>query len=246
MKAIVTGMNGTVAPVLGEYLKTKGIEAIPWDREKVSTTDIKEMQAFFDHIQPTYFFHIGMGPAQWASTLATICFERQIPFLFTSTVSVFSEAGTGPYTVESLPDAEDDYGKYKRDCEEAIKEANPNAWIVRIGWQIGHDRGSNYMIDFLERTMDEKGFIPASSEWYPSTSFLEDTVEALYTIFTTKQPGLYLANGNPSYSFHNIVTALNQKHGGKWKVKETTDLKRDDRMFDDRVELSSIHKKLDI
>ncbi len=35
MKAIITGMNGTVAPVVADVLAKHDIETVAWDRTKV-------------------------------------------------------------------------------------------------------------------------------------------------------------------------------------------------------------------
>ncbi len=194
---------------------------------------------------PQWFLHIATGPVEWAERVAKICRKLQIKFLFTSTVSVFSEYGSGPYTIDSTPNAEDDYGRYKRECEDRIKAVNPEAYIVRLGWQIGRSVESNNMFAFLERSMAEKGTIEASNTWYPSCSFLEDTAEILYDIISHFPSGLYLINSNKKSSFFDIVCALN-KGSKRWKITAGDYPKRDDRMVDNRVRIISLEEKLEI
>ncbi|WP_214848241.1 sugar nucleotide-binding protein [Exiguobacterium sp. s193] len=243
MNALVTGMNGTVAPVLADVLRMHQYEVIAWDRSVVSTTDSVIMEAFIDQVQPDLLLHIGMGSAEFAESLARLSFERNIPFLFTSTASVYANHQQGPHDPSVLPEADDEYGFYKRTCERLIQAVNPDAYIVRIGWQIGQVAGSNNMIDYLERHAST-GPIPASKNWYPACSFLEDTAQMLYTILTAQTPGLYLADGNPTHSFFEIATALNVYHGSKWRIEEDDTIQRDDRMNDHRVTIQPISDRL--
>ena len=245
MKAVITGMNGAVAPIVADYFASREMKVVPFDRSKVDINNKVAIKEFLELERPSLFLHIATGPVEWAEMVAKICREMNIRFLFTSTVSVFSEDGSGPYTIDSEPKAEDDYGKYKRECETKIAAINPDAYIVRLGWQIGHSAGSNNMFDFLERTMAENGFIEASEKWFPSCSFLADTAEALYDIVTNFPSGLYLLNSNKKSSFYDIVKGIDNGKN-RWKVTPGSSLNRDDRMFDDRVNIISIEEKLDL
>lgn len=246
MKAIITGMNGTVAPVVAKGLQRHGIEGIAWNREQVSTTDEQEMRQFIESVRPDYFLHIGMGSVEWAETLARLCGEMKIPFLFTSTVSIFSDDVTGPISPDTTPDAEDDYGKYKRDCERAIVRVNPSAQIVRLGWQIGDEAGSNNMMDYFTNEMKQRGVIQASEHWYPSCSFLQDTAETLLEILIKRGPGIYHLNGNTNYSLYDIAVGLKELHDADWQIECTNEPKRDNRMIDSSVQIRPISKRLNL
>jgi len=244
MKAILTGMNGTVAPVVANVLRQHQIEPIAWDRSRVSTTDEQEMRRFIESERPSYFLHIGMGSVEWSETLARLCGEYKIPFLFTSTVSIFSDAVTGPIPPDARPDAEDEYGSYKRECERVIAAANPGAQIVRLGWQIGERAGSNNMMDYFENEMQQHGVIRASEHWYPSCSFLDDTATSLVDILTKRGPGIYQLNGNTSLSLYDLALQLNELHGKEWRIECVTEPKRDNRMVDTNVTIEPITTRL--
>jgi dTDP-4-dehydrorhamnose reductase len=243
MKAIITGMNGTVAPEVAKYFMAMGVNMIAFDRSKIDINNENMIADFLQAEKPDWFLHIATGPVEWAERVAKICRELNIKFLFTSTVSVFSEHSSGPYTVESVPNAEDDYGRYKIECEKRIIAVHPEAYITRLGWQIGRSAGSNQMVDFLERSMAEKGHIEASVKWYPSCSFLEDTAAALYDIVMNFPSGLYLLNSNKRSTFYEIVSAMN-KQNKRWNVTRGSNPNRDDRMFDERVKMISVEEKL--
>ena len=243
MKAVITGMNGAVAPNVAAFFSKQGVEVVTFDRTKIDIHNDASISAFLKQENPDFFLHLATGPAEWAESSARICGDQGIRFLFTSTVSVFSEQGSGPYTVESTPNAEDNYGKYKRDCEARVVAANPDVLIARLGWQIGRAAGSNNMFDFLTRTMAENGQIEASESWYPSCSYMEDTGQTLFDLATGHPSGLYLVNSNRSSTFFEIVNGIN-KSVGSWKVVPGVAPSRDDRMFDNRVKIVSIEDKL--
>ncbi|HSL86786.1 MAG TPA: NAD-dependent epimerase/dehydratase family protein, partial [Bacteroidales bacterium] len=112
MKAIITGMNGTVAPVLYEELLKHDMDVIIWDRNKVSTDSEDAVYDFIKEVNPDLFFHIATGPVKWVEYIAKATEKLSVKLLFTSSVSVFSENGTGPYDITSVPNAEEDYGLY--------------------------------------------------------------------------------------------------------------------------------------
>lgn len=240
MKVIITGMNGTVAPVLYEELLKHNMDIIIWDRNEVSIDSEKSVYDFIKEVKPDLFFHIATGPVKWLEYIAKATEKLGVTLLFTSSVSVFSEKGTGPYDATSVPNAEEDYGLYKIECERVVRTHNSNSIILRLGWQIGSSTGSNNMFDFLTKAQEENGYIEASSRWYPSCSFLEETVKTVVEAALTYKPGTYLANSNRTYTFYEIVNHLKEKHQAQWTVRETTSFVRDDRMFDDRVKIREL------
>jgi dTDP-4-dehydrorhamnose reductase len=240
MKALLTGMNGTVAPVLAESLAASGYAFLPWDRELHPIDNREAVEGFIVSESPDLLCHLAMGSPDWTEWMAQICAERDIPFLFTSTVSVFSSSQVGPFSIEDTPQPQDDYGRYKLECEQRIQAANPNAWIVRLGWQIGSSPGGNHMVDYLDRTYREKGVIEASTEWFPGCSFLPDTAETLTTILEGMPSGLYHLDGNPGLSFHEIALGLNRLQGNPWKVVPAANLVQNHRMLDPRVTVAPI------
>lgn len=240
MHFIITGMNGTVAPVLAHHLQSQGHTTVAWDRTQVPTDNAGLMARFIYEQRPDGFFHVATGSPEWAASVARICAELNIKFLFTSSVSVFSNEQEGPFAVTTPPQASDDYGKYKREVEQKVLAANPQATIARLGWQIGAERGKNHMVDYLMRQMDEKGRIEASTRWYPSCAFLEDSAAALSQLMTDYSPSLYHIEGNPGLNFYEIVQNLNRLHGGTWSVEPNENFVHNQRMTDDRLTVRQI------
>lgn len=244
MKAVVTGMNGTVAPFAGRELAVHGFEVAAWDRTEHPVEDQAAGRGFLDRAAPDWLFHIGMGPPEWAGFLAAESRARGIDFLYTSTVSVYADRETGPITPETAPDGTSEYARYKLESERQVRAADPGAVIARIGWQIGSAPGTNNMIDYLYSRSLEDGLVRASTRWYPACSFLEDTAAVLHRLRRDHAPGTYLVDSNRNLNFYEIVSALNRLHGDPWEVLAVNDFTLDLRMIDDRIDSPPIERRL--
>ena len=244
MKALVTGLNGTVAPFLARALSAAGHIVIPWNRSVVPIDDRDAARDFIRREHPDWFFHVATGSPAWAELAAGVCSREEIRFLFTSSVSVFSASQCGPFTVDILPKPDDDYGRYKLECEQRVRAARHDAVIVRLGWQIGATPGGNQMVDYLDRTFKTLGQIDASVHWYPACSFLSDTARSLMHMMQNFPPGLYHLDGNPGLSFYEIAAGLNRIHGEPWIVNPGTTPVQNSRMIDQRVQVGSISEIL--
>jgi dTDP-4-dehydrorhamnose reductase len=245
LKIIVTGINGTVAPVLGRELATRSHSVIAWDRSAVPPDDGAACEQFIDALQPEALCHLATGSAAWAEMLARECAAAGIRFLFTGSVSVFSIAQHGPFTVDVEPQPTDDYGRYKLECEQRILAVNAQAVVARIGWQIADRAGSNNMVDYLTRTNAAAGAIDASENWQPACSFLPDSAAALTELlFDRNACGIYHVDGNPGLSFFEIATRLNERHGRAWKVRRVAEPNWNQRMIDARVRVTPISERL--
>lgn len=244
MKALITGMNGTVAPVLAQALTQAGYIPVAWDRSLHPVDHPDAVKFYMACEKPDCLCHLAMGSPGWAEGLAQGCAEQGIPFLYVSSVSVFSGSQTGPFAPSDRPHPDDDYGRYKLECEQRVQTANPKAHVVRIGWQIGSAPGGNQMVDFLDRTFRDQGVIEASTEWFPACSFLTDTAKGLVNILHSPPPGLYHLDGNPGLSFHEIAVALNRLQGQPWKIVPGRNPVRNHRMVDPRVAIAPITSRL--
>lgn len=240
---LITGLNGTVAPVVAQALQRDGSKVVGWDRNKVPETDFASSAEFLDQCQPQKIYHIGLGPPEWAAVIASWCRDNDRPFLFTSTASVFAGCPERPYTIDDQPDATDDYGRYKYDCEQAVLTANPNALIVRLGWQIGDGPGSNNMVDYFE-TKAADGILELSTNWFPACSFLEDTADALLELESRGERGVFHLDGNPGLSIFEIGKRLSELHANRWQVQAASEPRYYNLMRDARVPVAPITRKL--
>ena len=137
MRIMITGLNGTVAPVVAGLLKDYGHTVVGWDRSRVPIDNERAIFQFLEDQNPDWFLHIATGSPDWAELIAKICALKKIKLLYTSSASVFSSSQKGPFRVSTLPEPEDDYGRYKYHCEELIKRNQADVIIARLAWQIG-------------------------------------------------------------------------------------------------------------
>ena len=259
MKALVTGAGGTVGGALCARLRAQGIEPVGWDRGRAMPGDFDAARALFDAAAPDVVFNLAMPSRptgvdnegwivneKWTGDIGRIAAERGVAMVHASTVMVWTNRAVGPFTPDSPPpDETEGYGHSKLMSEHAARSANPDARVVRLGWQIGEGPGGNNMVDNLERQMAEKGEVAASTRWMPATSFLPDTADALIEAWR-RPPGTYLIDSNTRWNFHEIVMALNRLHGGRWNVRATEDFTYDQRMTDGRLAVATLDRRLEL
>jgi dTDP-4-dehydrorhamnose reductase len=258
MKAIVTGAGGTVGSALSKHLAAQGHQVAAWDRAAVPIDRYQPMEDFVRQERPDVLFHLAIASRstgvaneswlvnyEWTSELAWITRQLGVRFVFTSSVMVFSDNAKGPFTVDSEPDAPQGYGYEKRMAEQRVFHQNPDAVVARLGWQIGTRAGSNNMLDFFEKKAAAGEGIAASRKWYPACSFVRDTAGALTWLASTT-PGLYLIDSNTRWNFHEIASALNEKHGRRWNVVANDSFVFDQRMVDPRVPIPSLQQTLSV
>jgi dTDP-4-dehydrorhamnose reductase len=239
-KTLLTGMNGTVAPVLAEELRGRGWETVAWDRRVVSPDDREAVARFIREVRPSALVHCAMGSPQWAEDMARLCAEEGSKFVYVSSASVYGTQQQGPFTIHDTPLPCDDYGRYKLECEQRVRAANADARIVRLGWQIALRPGGNNMVEYLARQQAEHGSIAASTLWFPACSLLEDTARVLAEVVERFPADLYHLDGNPGRNFGEIASALNRAMGNPWNVRPGAGFRMNNMLRDNKLPCVSI------
>jgi dTDP-4-dehydrorhamnose reductase len=239
-RAYVTGLTGTVAPWLVKALQAQGIKVVGHHVRVDQPSDIARSLADVENHHPDAIFHLALGPVAWSRALAEYAFLHHVKFVYISTASVFEDNAGGPYTVDTPVLAKGGYPLYKYQCEQAIKEVNPHAYILRIGWQIDPNQRSdtNNMFRFFHDQIKTLGKIKVSDHFYPSASFLPDTVLAIIQA-STMPYGTYHLNGN-EHSLYAIAQALKQRYATHWIVEKDPSFSRNDVLQDDRIVLPKV------
>jgi dTDP-4-dehydrorhamnose reductase len=238
--AYVTGLTGTVAPFLVQALRTSGYSTGGHHTRVNEAKDIPLSLADIAFIKPTIIFHLALGPIAWAEALATYAHQHHLTFVYVSTASVFDDNAAGPYLVSAKVNAKQGYGLYKYQCEQAVLKANPNAYVIRIGWQIDPKQrtDTNNMFRFFQDQLKQQGKIVVSDQFYPSASWLHDTSDALVNVTHDYPSGLYHLNGNLSDSLYTIASKLNQQFKKNWIIEKDDTFKRNDVLLDSVYPLS--------
>lgn len=236
-RVLITGLNGTLAPVLAESFVNLGIDVVGWDRSRFAPEDPNSLHRLVEAHQPQALCHLATGSPDWARTLAAGCQQLAMPLLFTSTAMVFDAQVDGPYSTSSQANPQDDYGRMKLASEQSIRQAYPQALIARIGWQIGDKRGGNNMLEALHRQMEENGKVVASKAWVPATSFMQDTADTLASLLIQRQQGLFHLDSNAvdQMTFADLVKRLNAAFNCHWLIETNTSYQHDQRLIDARA-----------
>jgi dTDP-4-dehydrorhamnose reductase len=232
-KILITGQNGTLAPKVVQAAQTQDFAVLTWDRARVSPTDQAATQAFLEQSRPDAIVHLAMGSETWAAQMAAYAAGANVPFVFTSTAMVFDHEPNGPHRPSDLRTAKDEYGLYKIRCEDAIRVANPNAVIVRIGYQMDPDGWGNNMVAHLEQQA-QQGVIQASTVWIPATSQMQQTATALLENLGAAGGTYHLdANAVAALNYFELVLSLKQRLGrSHWQVMANESYRHDQRLID--------------
>lgn len=225
-------------------MKADGYSVVAWNRDEVAPLDQAAARDFFEQVRPDLVVHCATGPAEWAAQIAGLARSVGVGFIYTSSVSVFGGSQTGPFSVADVPEPEDDYGKYKLECERSIAIENSDAIIVRIGWQIGFSHGGNHMLDHLYRVAEQNGVIHASTNWYQSCSFLDDTATGISSLIAGPA-GLYHLNSNTTLNFYDLVSRLRKYVNADWVVEPSESPVCNNIMLDNRVVIPAFNARLD-
>lgn len=232
MRLLVTGMNGTVAPRLAEHARRAGHDVVRWDREVVPPDDAEACRAFVADVAPDGIAHLAFGAESWAGLLAGEAKARGIPLVYTSTSMVFAQRPDGPYTPASTRTADEEYGRYKMRCEDAVLAASDQAMVVRLAYQVDPDGRGNNLVAHLDAAAGAGLSIPASTRWVPALAFLDDTAAGLLSFLTDPEPGVHHldANAETAWTYHEVVTALREQLGRSWHVVESEAPDHDQRL----------------
>jgi dTDP-4-dehydrorhamnose reductase len=244
-KALVTGLNGRIAPYLKQELESRGVDVIAFDRNVLDIENRALQAQFVGNHSIDAIFHLAMGAETWVATLAGIALEHNIPFIYTSTESVFEPSSVGPFTPDSPADATGEYGAYKIACEQAARAANPNSIIARLGWQMFDTFEKDNLLTHVRDMHDEKSYLEASTEWKPAVAFVGHTMDALVNLAFAGTPGTYNIGGNEDgLTFYELVSRINTKYNLDWDIREGKDPSRDGRIIDDRLTVGRITEVL--
>jgi dTDP-4-dehydrorhamnose reductase len=231
MHLLLTGSQGTVGGAVADAAAAAGWAITGWDRSQASPDDPAAIDRMMERTAPDAVLHLAMGAPSWAAQLASRSQAAGIPFVFTSTASVFGPPG--PHRRFDARTAGDDYGRYKIQCEDRVRAASDAAVTVRLGYQIDLVRGGNNMGAHL-REQAQAGTVRASQDWIPATSMLDDTAAVLLALLAEPKPGLHHldANAEESWTYPQIVRAIARALGVDWPILATHDRADDQRLLD--------------
>ena len=98
-RILITGLHGTVAPYVAKAAEKQGYHVVSWSRDIVDPTSLGDANMFLFRMNLDAIVHCASGPEVWGGIMAHFAAKNNIPFLFTSSVMVFSDRREGPYGI---------------------------------------------------------------------------------------------------------------------------------------------------
>src|SRR5215510_10365744 len=114
MRALITGMGGTVGQALASALRARGGEAVAYCREGAAFDEPAVIGAQIAAAAPDVVFHLAIASkpvgleneawrinVEWPERLAELCRAAGVRFIVTSTAMVFSNDARRARTIDS-------------------------------------------------------------------------------------------------------------------------------------------------
>lgn len=150
MRVLVIGRTGQVAQALLERGAAAGVTVDARGRPEVDIADQATLARAIDEAAPDIVVNAAAYTAVDAAeedeetarrfnaegpgALATLCAERDLPFVHISTDYVFDGAGDRPYREDDPTAPMGAYGRTKRAGEEAVLASGARALVLRTAW----------------------------------------------------------------------------------------------------------------
>ena len=145
---LITGANGQLGTELRHLLDEHKIEYIGTDVAEMDITDARSVKAMFEKVEPDVVFHCGAYTAvdkaedegkelnyrinvEGTQNVAKACEAIGATLIYISTDYVF-DGTSPPYQVDDQPSPLNFYGESKLAGEQAIRQAYPQAIILRV------------------------------------------------------------------------------------------------------------------
>lgn len=242
MKAIITGMNGTLAPYIYDLFSERGYDMTIWHRSEVAIDDAEAIHQFIEKVSPDIFLHVATGPKEWLALIIQALKPHHIPLVFMSSEAVYDESQTGPFDPSVIPFARSDYGKYKIACEDIINhEYADHTYIIRLGWQIATHTHKNNLLAYLVT----EEHVKASKNWILSTSFMPDTASAVFQLISDFPPDIYHLDSNKgNWNFYELVKRLKDAFLLPITLEAIDDKPRNNRLIGEHNIIQSLEETL--
>ncbi len=209
MRILLTGAAGNLGAQLARQLADRhdviGVDILGEVDRRVDLTDYESTRALVNQVSPDIVLH----PAAWTDVngcaldpqrallvngvatghLAAITSRLAIPLLYISSNEVFDGALHRPYTEVDQPNPINPYGYSKWYGERAIRQVNPNHYIVRSAWLFAHG-GGNFVHAIRNAASAGKKLRVVVNE-VANPTYTNDLAAAITRLIRTERFGIY-------------------------------------------------------
>ena len=224
MKIAITGINGRLGGALARYYQAIGNKVIGLDRLACDLSKTDSLAITLDQIE----FGALINPAAMTSLevcandpelsdrvnaiapgiLATVCAERQVPFIHISTDYVFDGKEPGTRSEKDPAKPISVYGKTKLVGEEAALSAYPQAWVARVSWLFGPERPG--FVEMIRDRLVQGEPLGAIDDKFSCPTYVDDAAVALDHLLSLTDPAgglVHVCNPGPT-SWHGIACEI--------------------------------------
>jgi len=204
---------------LSVMLFENGFDAVETDVHNMDITDINSVRAFVERENPEYIVHVAaFTDVDGAETNQEKAFlingtgteniaKMGVPTLYISTDYVFDGTKNTPYVPQDKTNPLSVYGKSKLAGEIALKQHNPNHYILRTSWLYGH-KGKNFVETMIKLSAKHRELKVVDDQRGCPTSTLELSRAILMFLQGSKPFGTYHVCGSGNTTWHGFAEKI--------------------------------------
>jgi dTDP-4-dehydrorhamnose reductase len=235
MKMALIGGKGMLGTDLAELCRRHGHEPIVIDLPDVDITSLKSIgdamppcdcaincaaYTRVDDAEKEREISMAIN-ADGARNVAIACRDRGVQVLHISTDYIFGGKKGTSYVEEDSPEPLNWYGLTKLRGEEAVRESNPQALIVRTQSLYGLS-GRNFIKAILGKILQGQATLKVVNDQVSSPTYTRHLADALVRLATLRRTGIVHAASNGAVSWFDFARAIAERVGAKVDVEPLT------------------------
>ncbi len=238
MRLLVTGASGLLglnlclkfaqAHKLTGVINRRNLQDAPFDTIQADLLAENSIQQLVDRIQPEYIIHCAAMAnvdscerdpltaqeinAQVPGQLAALCFQRGIELMHISTDAVF-DGMQGNYSEQDEPNPLSVYARTKMEGEQLVREANPDALVLRVNFYGFSLSGKRSLAEFFLNNLNAGNQVKGFTDVMFCPLYVADLVDVIFAMIQKDLKGLYHAVSPECLSKYDFGCRIADKFG---------------------------------
>ncbi|MGG5502296.1 dTDP-4-dehydrorhamnose reductase [Myroides odoratimimus] len=230
MKILVTGSTGQLGSELKELIQAyPQYDFVFMDRALMPLDNTERVLEILESEHPDFIINAGAYTAvdkaesevdladlvnhQCVRVLGEWCEENESHLIHISTDYVFDGSSSSPLNEEALTAPINVYGATKRKGEEALKNAHPDAIIIRTSW-VYSSYGNNF-VKTMCRLMQERESLGVVSDQIGTPTYAADLAKVIIQMISSNiwKGGLYHYSNEGEISWYDFASKIKEIKG---------------------------------
>ncbi|MBX3395417.1 MAG: dTDP-4-dehydrorhamnose reductase [Phycisphaerae bacterium] len=230
-KVLITGATGLLGSAVVEAFRMRGCsEIIGRGRHELDITDEEQVRDFIDGFRPdlivncaaytrvddcetgeAYAHRVNGDGAGYVARAARAC---NAELIHVSTDYVFNGHANAPIREDSppgLPEHLSAYGRSKLRGEQCVREAHPDAVVIRTAWLFGRE-GTSFPKAILNRAREGLP-LRVVNDQVGSPTYAKDLADAIWELAQYRAKGTYHFTNRGSCTWHDLAGEV-LRHAG--------------------------------